>query len=802
MRISYILRKRRISYILTCMAQMKRRISYFLTLIELALNCLNSYMSVTICLGLCLMFSSGILPMMFVLYFEKGLSYVYQLISKYLNYDSTMLFNGQICKPSSSSELCFSINTGISSQVHGECDLPQLENSTSTPYVLGVSENYTAYKPVARKVKPVPGVFPEDARVRRTMPEDPLLTLPQLPTHPPEFVPTSKLSRERLSALEINSTGFLWPEEERLFNHIMLLNEKSLAFEDQERGTLREDYFSPYIIPTVPHIPWEFKNIPIPPGIHSDVIKLLKDKIAAGVYEPSQASYRSPWFCVLKKNGKLRIVHDLQPLNAVTIRDSDVPPILDEFVEPFAKRQCYTVFDLYWGYDARKIHPTSRDLTTFLTPLGLLRITSLPMGFTNSPAEFQRCMVFILHDEIPLVANVFIDDIPIKGPESQYLDENGDPETIPENPGIRKFIWEHANDVHRIMHRVGCSGATLSGKKAQICKPEAIILGQKCTPQGRLPENTKVQKILDWPQPKTVKDVRAFTGLCGVVRIWIKNYSMIIRPLTEIWRKGESFLWDDRREQAFQTLKKLVSMAPALRPIDYNSSSPVVLAVDSSYMGVGIILSQVDEYGRKHPARYGSIPFNDREANYSQPKLELYGLFHALRAFRQYLYGAKNLQVEVDAKYIKGMLKRPDIQPNATMNRWIQGILLFDFTLLHVSATEFKGPDALSRREATQEELEQPQENDDWLDEIALYETNPILSFPYQIEHAYLSHTSFLTENSKSDQILQDIKNFLEHSTLPIFHNDQAKRRFLQKTQQFFIQNGYLYKKRSAQPPL
>jgi len=102
----------------------------------------------------------------------------------------------------------------------------------------------------------------------------------------------------------------------------------------------------------------------------------------------------------------------------------------------------------------------------FLTPLGLLQITSLPMGFTNSLAEFQRCMVFVLHDEIPFVANIFIDDIPIKGPESQYLDGNINPETIPGNPGIRRFIWEYGNDVHRIMHRICCSGATLSGKKA------------------------------------------------------------------------------------------------------------------------------------------------------------------------------------------------------------------------------------------------------------------------------------------------------------------------------------------------
>ncbi|KIJ68866.1 hypothetical protein HYDPIDRAFT_53995, partial [Hydnomerulius pinastri MD-312] len=93
------------------------------------------------------------------------------------------------------------------------------------------------------------------------------------------------------------------------------------------------------------------KNIPIPPGICQAVIEVLKLKIAAGVYEHSQSAYRSRWFCVVKKNGKLWIVHDLQPLNRVTICDAGLPPILDEFVEPFAGAQCYTVFDLFWGFD-------------------------------------------------------------------------------------------------------------------------------------------------------------------------------------------------------------------------------------------------------------------------------------------------------------------------------------------------------------------------------------------------------------------------------------------------------------------
>ncbi|KAI0038540.1 hypothetical protein FA95DRAFT_1453886, partial [Auriscalpium vulgare] len=83
----------------------------------------------------------------------------------------------------------------------------------------------------------------------------------------------------------------------------------------------------------------------------------------------------------------------------------------------------------------------------------------------------------------------------------QYLDKEGKPEVIPENPGIRRFIWEHAQDVHRIIHKVKCSGATFSASKLQVCVPEAVIAGQKCTPLGRVPDDGKVAKLQKWPAP-------------------------------------------------------------------------------------------------------------------------------------------------------------------------------------------------------------------------------------------------------------------------------------------------------------
>ena len=148
---------------------------------------------------------------------------------------------------------------------------------------------------------------------------DPMLTLPLLPAHPPEFAPTSRLTAERMDGLKVNKDGFLWPEEEKLMKHILCTHKATLPFEEKDHGTLSQEYFSDYIIPVVPHVPWEYKNIPIPPGIREEVIDVLQSKMEAGVYEHSQSSYWCQWFCIKKKSGSLQVIHDLQPLNHVSI---------------------------------------------------------------------------------------------------------------------------------------------------------------------------------------------------------------------------------------------------------------------------------------------------------------------------------------------------------------------------------------------------------------------------------------------------------------------------------------------------
>jgi hypothetical protein len=306
------------------------------------------------------------------------------------------------------------------------------------------ADTYRAYKWVDQKIKPISHKIPQEFKVTPIVPYDPLMTLVPIDINFTNLEPTQKFTQEWIDKNndDMRSHEFLSPEECKLFLHVLIKNEAAIGFIDEDRWALKKSYFSPYKIPHVAHEPWQQKNIPIPPGLREKVIELLQLKIKAGVYEPCQSSYQLQWFCTwIPAKQKLQIVHGLQLLNEVTIKEASIPLNLDQFVDLFLGRKCFTVLDLYWGFHAKKMDEASRDMTAFYCPIGLLHLTSLPTGFTNSPSEFQECMIFIFNEEIvKQVMNVFIDDAPIYGPLTTCLDENGNPTVLPERPGIRCYI--------------------------------------------------------------------------------------------------------------------------------------------------------------------------------------------------------------------------------------------------------------------------------------------------------------------------------------------------------------------------
>ena len=594
-------------------------------------------------------------------------------------------------------------------------DVPDNTREQFTSYQLGAYRNQNAdrkedpivsvlaskYKPVALKTRPVYAELPEKYRIKREIRGDPLAEMPQLNCRPPDFVPTGRYTQERKDEIDrIHKGDFLWPEERKLMHHLMMEQNQAFAWDDTERGSFRQDFFPPVNIPTIEHKPWTYRNIPIPSGIYEEVCRLVQKKIDAGVYEPSNASYRSRWFTVAKKDGKsLRIVHSLEPLNAVTIAHSGLPPATEELASKFAGRACGGMFDLYVGYDERLLAEESRDMTTFQTPFGSMRLVTLPMGWTNSVPIFHDDVTEILKLEIPEFTIPYIDDVPVRGPASRYESAPGVYETIAENTGIRLFVWEHMHNVNRILQRMKYCGGTFSGKKTIVCAESIEVLGHKCDYEGRKPTDDKLGVITRWTVCENRRDVRSFLGITGVLRSFVPSYGLRAHELTRLLKKEVPFEWGPKQIRSMELVKEGVTLAKPIRPLDYENQGAVVLAVDTSYIAVGFYIYQEDKFDPKkvYYAKFGSKPLNDREARFSQPKRELFGLKEALRLNKRWLFGSRKLIVETDAKYIKGMLENPDMMPNATINRWIDEVSLYHFTLRHKAGATF-GPDGLSRR--------------------------------------------------------------------------------------------------------
>ena len=256
-------------------------------------------------------------------------------------------------------------------------------------------------------------------------------------------------------------------------------------------------------------------------------------------------------------------------------------------------------------------------------------------------------------------------------------------------------------------------GGTFSGYKTVLCAEEITVVGHRCTMEGRKPETDRVGVIDRWPACKNISEVRMFLGTIGVCRMFIKDFAKLAGPLNQLLRKETPFEWGPEQEKSMADLKEALKNAVPLGNIDYESDGSVVLAVDTSYRAVGFYIYQKspDTMKKKTFVKFGSITLNEREARFSQPKRELFGLKRALEASEYLLIGCRKLVVETDAKYIHGMLNHPEMGPNATINRWIEKILMFHFELRHVAGKTF-GPDGLSRRDEQPGDEKYPPDED------------------------------------------------------------------------------------------
>ncbi|GKC18033.1 reverse transcriptase domain-containing protein [Tanacetum coccineum] len=332
--------------------------------------------------------------------------------------------------------------------------------------------------------------------------------------------------------------------------------------------------------------------------------------------------------------------------------DKSFPIIISS--ELSEKRKCY--FCRYWrnlqdGFFQIPITPEDQEKTTFTCPYGTFSYRRMLFGLCNALATFQRCMTAIFHDMVEDFMEVFMDDFSVFG---------------------NSFDCCLAN-LDRMLARCEETNLVLNWEKCHFMVKEGIVLGHKISGAGIEVDRAKIDVIAKFPYPTNVKGVRSFLGHAGFYRRFIKDFSMISKPMTQLLMKDAKFDFFDDCKKAFNILKEKLTTAPIIISPDWNV--PFELMCDASDFAVGAVLGQRID-GKFKPIYYASKTLNNAQEHYTTTKKELLAVVFSFDIFLPYLILSKTI-VYNDHLTLEYLFSKQDAKPR--LIRWV--LLLQGFNI-------------------------------------------------------------------------------------------------------------------------
>ena len=303
----------------------------------------------------------------------------------------------------------------------------------------------------------------------------------------------------------------------------------------------------------------------------------------------------------------------------------------------------------------------------------------LPFGLTNAPATFMHLMHQTFRRFLDDFVLVFLDDILI----------------------YSKTLEEHERHVRQVLEVLRKEKLYAKESKCDFFKQEVEFLGHLVGRNGIRMMEDKVAAVSEWPTPTKVTDVRAFLGTAGYYRRFIRDFSSIAAPLSELTKEDVRFEWTVKQQQAFDRLKKAIVTGPVLALPD--PDLPFVLHTDASGFAVGAVLSQPQPDGLLRPIAFLSKKMLDAETRYPTHEQELLAIVHALKTWRHYLHGRK-FTVFTDHHSLRYFKTQPQL--SLRQSRWKDKIAEFDFDIEYVEGKTNVVADGLSRRSDHQHSTE------------------------------------------------------------------------------------------------
>lgn len=305
--------------------------------------------------------------------------------------------------------------------------------------------------------------------------------------------------------------------------------------------------------------------------------------------------------------------------------------------------------DIKHGYWAIAVHPDDRHYLAFHIPgLGQLQPTRMPQGTRTSSFTFTELM------------NIALGPIPPPHVEPSLLH----PKTKTGAPDMAFYMDD-------------CFGAPL-GEDHEI--------------GGRVRlRQDKAKKIRDWPVPQNVSEVKGFMGTVLSARKWIKDFSIIGKPLSRLQGKVD-WRWIESEELALQLLKRLACTAIEL--FGWDPQHPVELFSDASGSGAGCNIAQLQD-GVKVPIVFDSFTFSKAERNYDTYKRELLAIVRFCKKFRHMLNNEEKSTVWTDHKPLVGFMNaeyHEDI-----FARWAEQLRGLNIVIKYIQGKKNLAADGFSR---------------------------------------------------------------------------------------------------------
>jgi hypothetical protein len=402
--------------------------------------------------------------------------------------------------------------------------------------------------------------------------------------------------------------------------------------------------------------------------VQDEVAKMLE----SGAIVPSESPWSSPVVLVTKKDGSVRFCIDYRSLNEVTRKDAYPLPRIDEALDSLAGASWFSTLDLASGYWQVAMDENDQPKTAFATRHGLFEFTVMSFGLCNAPATFERLMEKVLAGLQWQKCLVYLDDIIIFG----------------------KTFEEALENLRCILERLLKHRLVLKPKKCDLFKKEVHYLGHVVSGEGVQCDPKKVEAVENWPQPRSVKEVRSFLGLASYYRKFIENFAEKAGPLTDLLKKDVKFQWSEEREDGFSQLKEALISAPVLAYPDMEAT--FILDTDASDYGIGGVVSQVQN-GEERVISYASKTLNKSQRRYCTTYKELYAIVAMVKQFRHYLYG-KSFIIRTDHASLR-YWRTMDIE--GVVGRWFARLSAYHFEIEHRAGKDHGNADGLSRKEDT-----------------------------------------------------------------------------------------------------